>query len=146
MEPVAALLYLQALASGFMCGLIWFVQLVHYPLFGRLPAETAQAYWRENRRITPRCVLPPMLVEGLTAVLLAVSPPTTIGRGPAVLGLGLVTAAWASTAAVQMPLHARLGRGSADPDVVRRLVRSNWLRTGLWTARAALALWMLRAG
>jgi hypothetical protein len=43
MEPVAALLSLQALASGFMCGLIWFVQLVHYPLFGRLPAETAQA-------------------------------------------------------------------------------------------------------
>lgn len=141
-----AVLYAQAFASAFMCGLIWFVQLVHYPLFGRLPADTAPAYCAENRRITPRCVVPPMLAEGVTAALLAVAPPATIGRGPAILGLLLVAAAWVSTAAVQMPLHARLGHGRGEPDLVRRLVRSNWLRTGLWTARAAVALWMLRAG
>lgn len=139
-------LYAQAFASAFMCGLIWFVQLVHYPLFGRLPVDTAPAYCGEHRRITPRCVVPPMLLEGVTAGLLAASPPATIGRGPAILGLLLVAAAWLSTAAVQMPLHARLGREPAAADLVPRLVRSNWLRTALWTARAAVALWMLRAG
>jgi len=30
--------------------------------------------------------------------------------------------------------------------VVAALVRSNWPRTVLWTARALLAVWMLRAG
>jgi hypothetical protein len=139
-------LYAQAAASGTMCGLIWFVQLVHYPLFGRLPADIAPSYCLENRRVTPRCVLPPMLVEGCAAILLAIAPPPTIGRGPAVFGLLLVAVAWWSTAAVQMPLHAGLGRAVPDPALVPRLVRTNWLRTAVWTARAAVALWMLRIG
>ena len=80
------------------------------------------------------------------AGLLAIFPPAAVGRGPAILGAVLVAVAWVSTAAVQMPLHARLGREPREPGLVTRLVRTNWLRTGVWTARAALALWMLRIG
>jgi len=47
---------------------------------------------------------------------------------------------------VQMPLHGRLGREGATSAAVTALVRSNWLRTAAWTARAALAAWMLRVG
>ncbi|MFN7813782.1 MAG: hypothetical protein ACK5SI_14095 [Planctomycetia bacterium] len=139
-------LYAQALASGMMCGVIWFVQLVHYPLFASLPDDGGPAYCREHRRLTPRVVLPPMLVEGIAAGLLAIAPPATIGRGPTILGAVLVAAAWVSTAAVQMPLHARLGQPAREAGLVPRLVRTNWLRTGIWTARAAIALWMLRTG
>jgi hypothetical protein len=43
-----------------------------------------------------------------------------------------------------MPQHARLGRGGDAAAAVAALVRGNWLRTLLWTARALLAAWMLR--
>lgn len=135
----------QALASGTMCGVIWFVQLVHYPLFDRVSPDDVAAHALENQRRTGRVVIPPMLVEGVTAAIIAARPPAGVGIGPAIAGLALVLALWLSTAAVQMPLHARLSRNGHAPETVAALVRTNWLRTILWTARACLAAWMLRA-
>jgi hypothetical protein len=143
MTLVEGVLAAQAMASGIMCGVIWFVQLVHYPLFDRASPEDAPAYAFENQRRTGSVVIPPMLVEGLTAAVVAVRPPSGVGVFPAVAGLAMVLALWLSTAAVQMPLHARLAREGHSHETVAALVRTNWFRTILWTARACLAVWML---
>lgn len=135
----------QAVASAGMCGLIWFVQLVHYPLFAQVSGSDARAYAAEHQRRTALVVIPFMLVEGLTAALVAASPPPGIPRGAAFAGLALLLLLWASTGMVQMPLHGRLGREGHVPAAVAALVRSNWLRTAAWTARGLLAVWMLRA-
>jgi hypothetical protein len=135
----------QAVASGIMAGVIWFVQVVHYPLFAVVNGTGGADYARLNQARTSLVVLPPMLVEAAAAGWLAVWPPAGIGRGPAVVGLVLVAVVWLSTLAVQMPLHARLAREGHATGVVATLVRSNWLRTLLWTARAILAAWMLAA-
>jgi hypothetical protein len=145
MTFIDGVLAAQAIASGIMCGVIWFVQLVHYPLFDRVPAADTSAHALENQRRTGWVVIPPMLVEGLTAATVAVRPPAGIGLPPAIVGLALVLALWISTAAVQMPLHARLAHDGHTPGTVARLVQTNWIRTVLWTARACLATWMLRA-
>jgi len=49
---------------------------------------------------------------------------------------------WASTAFLQVPRHRAFGQGF-DRSALERLVRSNWLRTGLWTARSGLVVGML---
>ena len=138
------LLMAQAIASGAMCGVIWFVQVVHYPLFARADGPASADYAHENQHRTGSVVIPFMLVEGLTAAAIAWRPPPGVPRTVAIAGVALVAVLWLSTALVQMPLHARLGREGHAPAVVARLVRSNWLRTALWSARAALAVWMLR--
>jgi hypothetical protein len=147
-EPVTTLetvLIAQAVASGMMAGIIWFVQVVHYPLFAAVTGPGGAEYARTNQARTSLVVLPPMLVEAAAAGWLAAWPPDGIGRGPAVVGLVLVGLVWLSTLAVQMPLHARLAHEGHAPAVVATLVRSNWPRTLLWTARAILAAWMLAA-
>jgi len=140
------LLIAQAVASGMMAGIIWFVQVVHYPLFAAVSGPDAPAYARENQQRTSLVVLPPMLVEAAAAGWLAASPPPAIGRGPALAGLVLVALLWLSTLAVQMPLHGRLATDGHMAATVTALVRSNWPRTILWTARAVLAGWMLAVG
>ena len=135
----------QAIASGAMCGVIWFVQVVHYPLFARADGPASAGYALENQRRTGSVVIPFMLVEGLTAAWIAWRPPVGVPRAVAIAGVALVVALWLSTALVQMPLHGRLAAEGHAPAVVARLVRSNWLRTALWTTRAALSVWMLRA-
>ena len=145
MTLLAAVLVAQAVASGVMAGIIWFVQLVHYPLFAAVTGPGETAYARANQARTSLLVLPPMLIEAAAAGWIAVWPPAGIGRGPALLGVVLVGLVWLSTLAVQMPLHARLAREGHAADVVSTLVRSNWPRTVLWTARAVLAAWMLAA-
>ena len=137
------LLAAQAVSSAAMCGIIWFVQVVHYPLFARIDGEGSQAFADDNQARTGRVVIPFMLIEGLTAAALAWSPPPAVPRWLTIVGLVLVVALWLSTALVQMPLHARLAREGHASDTVAALVRSNWPRTLLWSLRAALAAWML---
>lgn len=142
MDAHTIVLVAQAVASGMMAGIIWFVQVVHYPLFAAVGPADRVPYAVANQRRTTGVVLPPMLVEAAAALWLALRPPAEIGRWPAVAGLVLVALLWLSTLAVQMPLHGRLAR-DGDAATVRSLVRGNWPRTLLWTARAVLAAWML---
>lgn len=120
-----------------MTGLIWFVQVVHYPLFAGVGAGGFRAYAAEHGRRTTWVVAAPMLAELGTGVLLAWRRPPWVGAGAAWAGLALLAVVWASTLLLQVPQHTELGRGW-DARAHRRLVRTNWLRTAGWTARAGL--------
>jgi hypothetical protein len=125
-----------------MFGVILVIQVVHYPLFARVGAQTYATYQSSHMARITWIVLPAMGVELVTAGWLAWTPPPALPAWMPWTGLGLVVLIWVSTALVQAPLHARLTRGF-DPDLHRRLVATNWLRTAAWTLRAALVLWML---
>ena len=124
-------------ATLFMTGLIWFVQVVHYPLFAGVPGEAFIPYTARHQRLTGFVVGPVMGLELATAIGLFWSP--DIPRLELWLGLGLLGIIWLSTALVQVPRHSRLGRGY-DAGVIGELVNSNWLRTAAWTLRAGLVL------
>lgn len=132
------LLAVHAVATLALAGLVWFVQLVHYPLFARVPEEGFAGYEREHTRRTTWIATPLMVVEAACAALLAVVEPQLLTAA----GLLLVGGVWASTFLVQVPCHRLLAEGW-DADAHRRLVRSNWLRTGMWTVRGAIAIVLL---
>lgn len=130
-----------AAATWMMVGIIWFVQLNAYPIMGRVGPGEFPAYERCHQMRTAFAVIPPMLVELLASILLVIVPPAG-GRVLPLIGLVMVGAIWASTFLVQVPLHERLGQGF-DAGVHARLVRGNWVRTALWSARGVLALLLL---
>lgn len=136
------LLSLHLVATAAMVGLIWFVQVVHYPLFAAVGSEGFVAYELAHQTRTAWVVGPPMALEGVTALVLLLAPPDGVGRGLAVAGAALLAAVHASTVLLQVPAHARLGTAH-DPAAVRRLVRTNWIRTIGWSARAVVAVAML---
>jgi hypothetical protein len=136
------LLILHAAATWFMTGVIWVVQLVHYPLMGEVGQAQAAAYAARHQRRIAVVVVPVMLAEAVTALLLVALPPAGRSRLLPGAGLALLFFIWASTALLQMPAHARLLAGP-DPAGHRRLVRGNWVRTLLWSARALLAAALL---
>lgn len=140
---ISAIPLLHAFATVSMTGLIWFVQLVHYPMFARVGRETFIEYEREHQQRTTWIVGPLMLLELATAVWLAVHPP--VGAPAMVIwgGLTLLAVIWASTAFLQVPAHRALENGF-DERHVRRLVSTNWIRTVAWTIRSVLALWLLQ--
>ena len=81
-----------------------------------------------------------MVLELATAVWLVLDRPAVFPLWAVVAGVVLVGVIWASTAFVQVPLHARLA--VFDPDAQARLVATNWVRTAAWTLRAGLVLWL----
>jgi len=139
MEMVLAL---HAVTTIMMAGLIWFVQLVHYPLFLFVGAGEFARYEREHTRRVTWVVAPLMGIEALTAIVLVILAAGVTMRVAAITGLLLVAVIWVSTAFVQVPCHRELSTGF-DLSTARRLVTANWLRTLAWTARAGVAIFML---
>lgn len=138
---MTAVFLLQLAAALFMTGLIWFVQLVHYPLFAFVERGAFVRYQQEHVRRTTWVVGPPMLLEAATAAALILAPFPALGLSGAAwnaVGLALI---WLSTWRGQVPQHDRLLSGFSEGPH-RKLVRGNWLRTALWTARSAGLLWV----
>lgn len=117
------LLLVHLAATLVRVGIIWFVQVVHYPLFSRV-------------------VGPPMLVEMATALTLVLVRPAGVPVNAILLGIILLAIVWLSTALLQVPRHKTLGAGF-DDRVCTNLVVSNWIRTIAWSLRGLLALWMV---
>ncbi len=138
----AALLSFHLAATSAMFGLIWFVQVVHYPLFGSVGADGFVAYETAHRRRTSFVVGPLMAAETLTAAWLVVAPPAGVGRALPVAGLVLLAVIHTSTVWLQVPRHAELNAGYDDA-TLRRLVRSNWVRTVGWSGRCVVAVAMV---
>ena len=143
-QQIPFLIFLiQILATAMMTGIIWFVQIVHYPLFLKIPGESFTTYERSHTVRTGWVVAPIMLVELGSAVAL-LFPRLTGGTGLSVAGdplylaaLGCLILIWASTFLLQVPMHGILEQ---HPDIrsMERLVTTNWIRTILWSLRLGL--------
>lgn len=129
-------------STAFMTGVIWVIQLVHYPLFARVGAEGYPAYQREHEQRITWIVAPVMLVELGSAIWLVLYPVRGLPRSALLLNLGLLLAIWLSTFVLQVPQHGRLQHGFNAP-AHARLVASNWIRAALWSARSVLLLLLL---
>lgn len=129
----------QLAATLYMTGLIWFVQVVHYPLFGGVGRSVFAAYEQRHSVLTTWVVAPPMLIELATVVLVFWVRPPQLPLPLLWAGAALVAVIWLSTYLIQVPCHGRLVAGY-DESVHRWLVVSNWIRTFAWTARSALLL------
>ncbi|MEE2907192.1 MAG: hypothetical protein VX527_05085 [Planctomycetota bacterium] len=132
----------QAVSTFGMLGVIWLVQLQIYPLQIYVPAENFVAYQASHLRRVTFVVGPLMLVEAGTAAWLLFLPLNECGTNLAWIGMGLVFLLWLSTLVLQAPCHWKLERGR-DDKVIRRLIRTNWVRTLGWTARAVVVGWLL---
>ena len=132
------LLLAHAAVTWMLVGLIWVIQLVHYPLFKYADEARWSAFHAAHaRRITWLVAILMPLELGLACLLVIQAPsPATI------IGLLLALAIWLVTAFVQVPAHARLADGF-DPEIHAALVRGNWIRTLLWTLRGLLAAILL---
>jgi hypothetical protein len=121
-----------------LVGLIWFVQVVHYPLFALVGPGEWGRFHDAHRFRTGLVVGAPMVAQLATAAALVLDRASALTVASLVLTLGV----FAHTFFVAVPDHERLGRGH-DPAVARRLARLNGVRTALWTAQGAVVVALL---
>lgn len=142
-EQTLRLVFLIHLASTlFMTGLIWFVQVAHYPLFKNVGEAGFIAYQQLHMSRTTSVVGAPMIVELVTAIFLLWMAPARLEAWPLWVAFALLVAVWLTTFLVHVPQHDALSR-AFDSEVHNRLVAFNWLRTIAWTVRSLLLLWMI---
>ena len=131
---ITTLEWLLTLASSWaLFGLIWTVQLVHYPSFRYVPDFT-EFHGHHTSSIS-------LIVAPLMVVELAVSAWLAYRAGFTLLWLVpllLVLAIWAVTFLRAIPLHESLS-DLRDEALIESLIAVNWPRTILWTVKA---LWV----
>ncbi len=131
------LLSLNFAVAAYLTGLIWTVQVVHYPSFGLVPKAAWPAFHAAHTRRMSYVVLVPMVLELVLAGWLAWAGRAALPHGAGWWSLALVGLVWAVTFFVSVPFHNRLAK-EYDYIAIDGLTRTNWLRTLAWTARLAL--------
>lgn len=139
---IALLLHLVSTIA--MVGIIWFVQLVHYPLFRYIGNDDFPRYLDRSATLSTFVALPVMLIELATAIVLVALQPQLIPANYLYTGLGLLVIIWISTLFIQGPKHAALA-GGFDLDTLKDLSVTNWIRTFAWSARGAIAVLMIKS-
>ena len=141
-ELMRYVFFIYVASTWAMFGIIWFAQIVHYPLFSKVGTDTFTEYQNCNLRRTVLVVIPLQMVELFTALLLVWKVPLGILPIQAWTNLVLIGITWISTATLQVPRHMKLARGF-DQKTQNILVYSNWIRTVVWSIRGAIVFWML---
>ena len=131
------MLILHLIATSVMVGVIWVIQLVHYPSFHFVELKQYTTFQRFHMARISYVVIPAMLTELFTLILIVISMDQidTLIVASAILLIFI----WLMTAVFFSGVHQKLTLGY-DQTVVDKLVKLNWGRTLLWTLRLLLSL------
>jgi len=137
-ELIRLVVIVNAASTWWMTGLVWFVQIVHYPLFENVGRSEFKVYHEEHVRRTRFVVLVPMVLELILSLLIALSPQTNGSLAIlAWVGVACVCGVWSSTFLWQVPDHDRLGQEFAMT-TLRSLLRGNGIRSAIWSIHSVI--------
>ena len=138
------LLVVHLVAVSWLAGLVWVVQLVVYPGFLLVgPTAAWPAFHDAHGRAMALAVVVPWAVQGATLAVLLLDRPPGVPVALVLLAAALGVVTVAVTGVSSVPLHGRLQ--PYDPELARRLLATNWLRTAAWTAAAGCGAAMVLA-
>lgn len=136
------LLLLTFASCLFMTGVIWVIQLVHYPSFFFVSDYWFADFHHFHTRSIILIVGPAMAVELGTAISLSFFYFSQLPLAFNIAQCVLVLLTWAITGLRFVPLHDQLGIKN-EPETIDKLVANNWSRTVGWTARSIVLSWMI---
>lgn len=132
------ILSLHLCLTAMMTGVIWVIQLVHYPSFHYVNMVVYTKFQKFHMFRISFIVMPAMILEIVSGMLLLVFS----SSWAYILNMIFLILIWLSTALLSVPCHTRLEKAYSFEDV-DRLVKTNWPRTLLWSARLALLFYYL---
>lgn len=135
MTMISSALFCNVIINAILVGLIWIIQCVHYPSFGFIEKHRDNFHVFHVRSITP-IVAPLMVFELLISVFLF-HKNLNFFFGAMLL---LVILIWLSTFLIQIPFHEKI-KDEWNEKKINSLVRSNWIRTILWSLKLVILIW-----
>ena len=135
-----SMLAMHLVLASIMVGVIWVIQLVHYPSFRFTDREKYVSFQIFHMRKISFIVMPVMVLEFLSGLLLVLyhSNYESLLR----ISFILLLIIWLVTALFFAQIHQKLSKGY-DETLVRKLVSFNWIRTLLWTIRTIIITYCL---
>ncbi|MDG1089380.1 MAG: hypothetical protein P8P37_00745 [Candidatus Marinimicrobia bacterium] len=130
------LFFLNVISAFLLTGVIWTIQIVHYPSFHYIDKMSFTNFHHFHERRIAIIVMPLMLIELTTSTALYINNMSSIVFA---LNLLIVVLIWCSTFFIQVPIHSILSQ-KKDKKLIEKLVNTNWIRTFLWSMRMLLII------
>ena len=126
--------------TSIMTGVIWVIQIVHYPSFHFIEKELYTAFQKFHMNKISIIVIPIMLAELITGMMLFLDKSS---KSPfLIISFVILVLIWLITGVFFSKAHKELMTGYQEL-VVNQLVVMNWIRTLLWTLRLLLLTYFI---
>ncbi len=135
---VFLILLLHLASCSFMTGVIWLIQLIHYPAFHKIENSHFLIFHKNHTTLMGYIVMPAMVVELITAILLILKSSNNLYF---ILNLFLLFIIWICTFVLSIPLHQQLSKNQ-NYLLIQKLVLTNWPRTLAWSLRLLIILFV----
>ena len=139
---MSVIFLLNLVLSFIAVGLIWTIQLVHYPSMRFIPKERFVEYHNFHSIRISFLAIPLMVTELGTSLILFYQNYNNAIQTIFLINLVIVALIWLSTFLIQVPLHNALSK-EKQSEKLSKLICTNWIRTILWTARSILMILFL---
>lgn len=120
-----------------MSGVLWVVQVVHYPLLREVSVESIIEISHRHQNLITKVVGPAMVVEAASSAATLLIVPSNVIPIALVNFCFLLIAVYV-TIFHAVPLHAKIGRGESGS--IPALIKVNWIRTAAWSMRIPLGV------
>ena len=125
------------LSTSLMVGIIWVIQLLHYPTFHFIKQSDYVEFQHFHMQRISFIVVPVMIIELLSGFMLVYYFRSNLF----ILCLTILLVIWLITFVFFTKLHQSL-LGGYDKIIVDKLVQINWSRTVLWSLRLIILIYI----
>ena len=125
------------LSTSLMVGIIWVIQLLHYPTFHFIKESDYVEFQHFHMQRISFIVVPVMIIELLSGFMLVYYFRSNL----LILCLIILLVIWLITFVFFTKLHQSLLDGY-DKIIVDKLVQINWSRTVLWSLRLIILIYI----
>lgn len=135
---MAQVILINTIASLMLTGLIWTIQLVHYPSFVFVAKDNFSDFMSFHMKSITYIVAPLMIIELIASICLVFYSYDTLS----IINIIYVLLIWLSTFLLSIPCHNQLKKNH-DHKVINQLIKTNWPRTILWSLKAGTSIIIL---
>ena len=133
------LLIFHITSTSIMVGVIWVIQLVHYPSFKYVKDSDYIIFQKYHMSNISYIVFPVMLIELFTSLLIFFSGEKSFFFMLSLFCLFLI---WVITVGLFTKFHNILQTGK-DLKMIEKMIKVNWIRTLLWSVRLIMIFFVI---
>ena len=132
-------LMIHIISTSIMVGVIWVIQLVHYPSFKYVNESDYINFQKYHMSNISYIVFPVMFTELITALIILFFGEKSLFFVLSLICLFLI---WVFTGVLFTKYHSILKEGK-DLMIIEKMIKANWIRALLWTMRLIMILFVI---
>lgn len=122
-----------------IAGILWFVQLVHYPLFNEMPAKNMVNYGYYHMQKISGIINLLFIIDFITIVFLLLLVNSDLSATLMLINISIFLFIVILTRITFLPIYQQISK-NPNSILITKLINLNWIRTLVWSLKVIFML------